>query len=44
MMAFLSRLLHVLVPPFNTRAQLEAEIIMLRHQLMWWNGPAASGI
>jgi hypothetical protein len=33
MIAFLSLLLHVVVSPFKTKAQLEAEIIMLRHQL-----------
>ena len=33
MIAFLSLLLHVVVSPFKTRARLEAEIIMLRHQL-----------
>jgi hypothetical protein len=32
MIAFLSLLLHVVVSPFKTRARLEAEIIMLRHQ------------
>ena len=33
MIAFLILFLHVLVSPFKTRARLEAEIIMLRHQL-----------
>jgi transposase InsO family protein len=33
MIAFLSLFLHVLVSPFKAKAQLEAEIIMLRHQL-----------
>src|ERR1700722_15958234 len=33
MIAFLSLLLHVVVSPFRTKARLEAEIIMLRHQL-----------
>ena len=33
MIAFLSLLLHVVALPFRTKAQLEAEIIMLRHQL-----------
>jgi transposase InsO family protein len=33
MITFLSLVLHVLVSPFRTRARLEAEIIMLRHQL-----------
>jgi transposase InsO family protein len=33
MMAFLSLVLHVVVSPFKTKARLEAEIIMLRHQL-----------
>ena len=32
-MEFLSLFLHVLVSPFKTRAQLEAEIVLLRHQL-----------
>jgi hypothetical protein len=33
MIAFLSLLLHVVVSPFKTKARLEADIIMLRHQL-----------
>jgi hypothetical protein len=33
MIAFLNLLLHVVVSPFKTQARLEAEIIMLRHQL-----------
>jgi hypothetical protein len=33
MIAFLSLLLHVVVSLFKTKARLEAEIIMLRHQL-----------
>jgi transposase InsO family protein len=33
MIAFFSLVLHVLVSPFKTQARLEAEIIMLRHQL-----------
>jgi hypothetical protein len=33
MMTFLSLVLHVGVSPFKTKARLEAEIIMLRHQL-----------
>ena len=33
MIAFLSLVLHVVVSPFKTKARLEAEIIMLRHQL-----------
>ena len=33
MIAFLSLLLHVAVSPFRTKARLEAEIILLRHQL-----------
>jgi transposase InsO family protein len=33
MIAFLSLLLHVLVSPFKIRTRLEAEIVMLRHQL-----------
>lgn len=44
MIAFLGLLLHIVVSPFRTKARLEAEIILLRHQLMWWNGPAACGI
>jgi transposase InsO family protein len=33
MIAFLILLVHVLVSPFKTRARLEAEIVLLRHQL-----------
>ena len=44
MIEFLSLFVHVLSLLFKTRARLEAEIVFLRHQLMWWNGPAASGI
>jgi transposase InsO family protein len=33
MIAFLSLLLHVVVSPFKTQVRLEAEAIMLRHQL-----------
>ena len=33
MIAFLSLLLHVVVSPFRTKARLEAEILLLRHQL-----------
>ena len=33
MIAFLSLLFHVLVLPFKTQARLEAEIVLLRHQL-----------
>src|SRR5258708_35056467 len=33
MIAFLILFLHVLVSPFKTRARLEAEIALLRHQL-----------
>src|SRR5882672_5763319 len=33
MIAFLNLFLHVLVSPFKTRARLEAEIALLRHQL-----------
>lgn len=33
MILFLSLLLHVVVSPLKTKARLEAEIIMLRHQL-----------
>ena len=32
MVAFLRLVLHVLVSPFKTRAQLEAEIVLLRPQ------------
>jgi transposase InsO family protein len=33
MIAFLSLFLHILVSPLKTQARLEAEIVMLRHQL-----------
>src|SRR6266446_2051691 len=33
MIAFLSLVLHIVVSPFKTQARLEAEIILLRHQL-----------
>src|SRR5512141_881424 len=33
MIGFLILFLHVLVSPFKTRARLEAEIVLLRHQL-----------
>src|SRR4030088_3470491 len=33
MVAFLILFLHVLILPFKTRARLEAEIVLLRHQL-----------
>jgi hypothetical protein len=33
MVGFLSLLLHVLISPFKTQARLEAEIVLLRHQL-----------
>ena len=33
MLEFLRLLIHALAAPFRTRAQLEAEITMLRHQL-----------
>jgi hypothetical protein len=33
MIEFLSLLAHILVSPFKTRARLEAEIILLRHQV-----------
>jgi transposase InsO family protein len=33
MIAFLSLFLHVLISPFRTQARLEAEIVLLRHQL-----------
>jgi hypothetical protein len=33
MIDFLKLFLHVLVSPFKTQARLEAEIVMLRHQL-----------
>jgi hypothetical protein len=34
MIAFLNLFLHILVSPFKTQARLEAEISVLRHQLM----------
>jgi hypothetical protein len=33
MIGFLILFLHVLISPFRTRARLEAEIVLLRHQL-----------
>jgi hypothetical protein len=33
MMAFLILVLHIVVSPFKTKARLEAEIVLLRHQL-----------
>jgi hypothetical protein len=33
MIGFLILLLHVMVSPFKTQAQLKAEIVLLRHQL-----------
>jgi hypothetical protein len=33
MIGFLILLLHVLISPFKTQVRLEAEIVMLRHQL-----------
>jgi hypothetical protein len=33
MIAFLGLVLHVVASPFKTQARLEAEIVMLRHQL-----------
>ena len=33
MIAFLILFIHVLVSPFKTQARLEAEIVLLRHQL-----------
>ena len=33
MIAFLSLFLHVLISPFKTRARLDAETVLLRHQL-----------
>ena len=33
MITFLSLIRHVLVSPFKTQARLEAEIVMLRHQM-----------
>jgi hypothetical protein len=33
MIAFLSLFAHVLISPFKTQARLEAEIVILRHQL-----------
>jgi len=39
MIGFLILLLHVLVSPFKTHARLEAEIVLLRHQLSVSRGP-----
>ena len=33
MIGFLTLVFHVLVSPFKTQARLEAEIVLLRHQL-----------
>ena len=33
MIVFLSLLLRVVISPFKTKARLEAEVILLRHQL-----------
>ena len=33
MISFLSLLFHIVISPFRTKARLEAEIILLRHQL-----------
>ena len=33
MITFLSLVFHVVVSPFKTRVRLEAEIVLLRHQL-----------
>jgi len=33
MIEFMSLVAHILVSPFKTRARLEAEIILLRHQV-----------
>ena len=33
MIEFLSLVAHIVVSPFKTRARLEAEIILLRHQV-----------
>jgi hypothetical protein len=33
MISFLSLLVHVVISPFKAQAQLEAEILLLRHQL-----------
>jgi hypothetical protein len=33
MFAFLILFIHVVISPFKTKARLEAEIVMLRHQL-----------
>ena len=33
MIAFLSLFIHTLVSPLKTRAQLETEIVLLRHRL-----------
>jgi len=33
MIAFLSLLLHIVISPFRMKARLEAEVVLLRHQL-----------
>ena len=42
MISFLSVLLHVVVSPFRTKARLDAEIILLQHQLnvLRWHVPS----
>ena len=42
MIAFLSLFLQVLVSPFKTQARLEAEIVLVRHQLnvLRWRIPS----
>jgi hypothetical protein len=42
MVGFLIVLLHVLISPFKTQARLEAEIVLLRHQLNVLRGRARS--
>jgi len=44
MLTFLSALGSLLSFRVRSRLTLELELVALRHQLMWWNGPAASGI
>ena len=42
MISFLSVLLHVVISPFRTKARLDAEIILLQHQLnvLRWHVPS----
>jgi hypothetical protein len=42
MIAILGLLLHIVVSPFRTKARLEAEIILLRHQLNVLRGRVSS--